>query len=243
MPILRRLQGEGKNNFTIDDEAIFRWQHDIRIEQTAEGPMMHLHNNQNNYTPPYNVSSGALLRIDEKAGHVYAVQTYKDPNDLVSASSGGSYQALDNDNVVVSHASQPVIKEYAHDGTLLWSFRLGPAGYATGPGISAYRAFVSEWRGYPNTAPKAAACRTVNGDLIVFMSWNGATETTAWNVYSGELNTGLTAVATNVTKSGFETNIIIQSAHYVQVQALSGSGKLDQTRTSTVLDVTSVDTC
>jgi hypothetical protein len=205
--------------------------------------MMHLHNNQNNYTPPYNVSSGALLRIDEDAGHVFAVQKYVDPNDLVSVSSGGSYQALDNDNVLVCHASQPVIKEYTEDGDLLWSFRFGPAGYATGSGISAYRAFVSGWKGYPNTAPKAAACRTVDGDLTVFMSWNGATEITGWNVYSGETNTGLIAVATNVTKSGFEANITIPAAEYVQIEALGGSRNLHHEERSAVLNVRSIFTC
>ncbi|ETS74382.1 hypothetical protein PFICI_14248 [Pestalotiopsis fici W106-1] len=237
------VQGEGKSNFTIDADAVYRWQHDIRIEQTAEGLMMHLHNNQNNYTPPYNVSSGQLMRIDEEVGHVYAVQTYTDPNDLVSASSGGNYQPLVNGNVIICHASQPVIKEYAQDGALLWSFRFGPAGYATGPGIGSYRAFVSEWRGYPNTDPKAAACRLASGDLAVFMSWNGATETIAWNIYSGEKSYGLNAAATNVTKSGFETSNTIPVAQYVQVEALGGSKDPGQTRRSAVLNVTDAALC
>ncbi|KAI0167318.1 ASST-domain-containing protein [Pestalotiopsis sp. NC0098] len=238
------LQGEGKNDFTIDAKAVYRWQHDIRIEPTAAGLMMHLHDNQNNYTPPYNTSSGLLARIDEDARHVHFVRRYADPNDAVSVSSGGSYQPQPNGNVVVCHASQPVIKEYAEDGGgPLWSFRFGPAGYATGPGIGAYRAFVAEWSGYPKTKPKVAACRTADGDLTVFMSWNGATETAGWNVYSGADSFGLEAMATNVTKTGFETNVTMPTAQYVQVEALGGSRDLDQTQRSEVLNVTDVTLC
>ncbi|KAH9896228.1 Arylsulfotransferase-domain-containing protein [Xylariomycetidae sp. FL2044] len=238
------IQGEGKNDFTIDEDAVFRWQHDIRIQETAEGLLtMSLHNNQNNYTPPYNHTSANLMRIDQDSNHVSSIQVYQDPNDPVSTPSGGSCQPLSNDNVFVCHASQPVMKEYTHDGELLWSFRFGPAGYATGSGIGSYRGFVSEWHGYPETAPKAAACKTAGGDLQVFMSWNGATEVTAWNVYSGNGTRTLSPAVRNVARRGFETNTTIPEARYVQVEALGGCRDLDETRRSGILDISDAAAC
>ncbi|KAK6219208.1 hypothetical protein LQW54_002457 [Pestalotiopsis sp. IQ-011] len=64
-----------------------------------------------------NTSSGLLARIDENTRHVHFVQRYADPDDAVSVSSGGSYQPQPNGHVVVCHASQPVVKEYAEDGS------------------------------------------------------------------------------------------------------------------------------
>lgn len=172
------------------------------------------------------------------------MRRYADPDDAFLVSSGGSYQPQPNGNVVVCHASQPVVKEYAEEaGGALWSFRFGPTGYATGPGIGAYRAFVSEWRGYPKTKPKTAACRTANGDLAVFMSWVGATETAGWNVYSGADSSELRAAATNVTKTGFETSVTIPMAQYIQVEALGGSRDPGQTQRSEVLNVNEVALC
>ncbi|KAI0016350.1 Arylsulfotransferase-domain-containing protein [Xylariomycetidae sp. FL0641] len=232
------LHGEDGGDFEFDTAGTFRWQHDIRMHQREGELLMTIHNNENNYTAPYNATTVNLLKMDEEARTVDTVRVFQDPNDRVQSNSGGAVQLFDNGNIFVDHGSQPVIKEYAADGELLLSWRWGPAGTPTGPGMGAYRGFKWEWKGYPTTKPAVSACKNTEGEVDVYMSWNGATEVGSWNVYAGAANaTTMSMVAEEVKKTGFETNTTIPSAGSVQVEAIGGLRDASKTRRSAIVVV------
>jgi hypothetical protein len=101
-----------------------------------------------------------------------------------------------------------------------------------------YRVFKESWAGYPTTQPAAKATSS-NGKITVKVSWNGATEVTAWRINGGPDNNPTTwAKAKDVIrKTNFE-DTFTSSAHwaYVRVQALDSAGKV--IGTSAVIKVT-----
>lgn len=232
-------QGEDGGDFKLDTEGIFRWQHDVRLERYQEGLLIHLLDNNNNYTPPYNATTGKLLKLDTANMTATSMRTYTPSDERVQSSSGGSYQPVGNDSVFVYFGSQPVMKEFSNEGTQVLSFRFGPADAPANPGVGSYRAFKSDWKGYPSTSPAISACQTSNGTINVYMSWNGATEATAWNVYSGLSEHSLTLSAGNLAKTGFETSINLAATQYVQAEAIGGCRDPDETRRSAVVTIES----
>jgi hypothetical protein len=91
-------------------------------------------------------------------------------------------------------------------------------------GEHSYRVYREPWSAQPSEAP-AIAARTSGGATAVYASWNGATTVTAWQLLAGPSQSDLKAVSTT-PKSGFETTIPSPAAAYVQVRALSASGKV-----------------
>lgn len=90
-------------------------------------------------------------------------------------------------------------------------------------GEYSYRVFRSPWSAQPLERP-AIAARTNAGATAVYASWNGATTVTSWQLLTGSSPSHMSAVSTT-PKSGFETTIPAPAAAYVQVRALSASGK------------------
>jgi hypothetical protein len=91
-------------------------------------------------------------------------------------------------------------------------------------GASSYRVYREPWSAQPSEAP-AISARSAHGATAVYASWNGATTVTAWQLLTGSSPSGLKAVSTT-PKDGFETTIPAPAAAYVQVRALSASGKV-----------------
>lgn len=88
-----------------------------------------------------------------------------------------------------------------------------------------YRAFKNEWTGLP-LDPPSIAVKPCGKDAVVYASWNGSTETVAWQVLAGPacdvlLNAG------NALRTGFETKIALRSAGpYFQANALNSCGRV-----------------
>jgi hypothetical protein len=88
---------------------------------------------------------------------------------------------------------------------------------------SSYRAYRFQWTGTPDSLPAVAASNS-GSTTNVYVSWNGDTRTASWRVLAGASSSGLTPVAT-ASKQGFETQITIPAAAYVEVQALDSAGR------------------
>jgi hypothetical protein len=87
---------------------------------------------------------------------------------------------------------------------------------------SSYRAYRFPWTGTPTNTPAVKASSDGKAENV-WVSWNGATQVTAWRVLSGAAANALQAVAT-ATKRGFETQITVAPEPYVAVQALDAAG-------------------
>jgi hypothetical protein len=140
----------------------------------------------------------------------------------VTSSAEGSHQLLSNRNHFVGYGDEPYIKEFAADGTLVWSAQF--AGKNLG---QSYRTYKQEWHATPYTLPLLVV-RTVSNDTLSslsssslrgYVSWNGATDVTGYRVYTNRKD-GLSLLG-EFDKQGFETVFVVpEGTQSVQVAAL-----------------------
>ncbi len=78
--------------------------------------------------------------------------------------------------------------EYSSSGSVLADYVLA------GQDLS-YRAYSLPWVGLPLTKP-AAAVIDANGQTTVYASWNGSTQTVAWELLAGRTRASLSPVST-----------------------------------------------
>ncbi|KAK5115829.1 hypothetical protein LTR85_009423 [Meristemomyces frigidus] len=224
-----RLQGRDGGDFTLGNGTDFCYQHDIRAipEQPSSNTScitLHMHDNHNspieNGTVP---SSGKSLEVDLGTKHVTLNQRYLNASGPIYSTAQGNYQPLPDGNVFIGHGWIPVLEEFSHAGDILTTIQIGAAEARPGGGFLSplkptlsYRAFKQPWIGCPKTKP-AVVAETGTNQTTVYVSWNGATEVEAWEVYGGN-TTDLTCLKT-VAKHGFETLVEIGAAlQYVQVK-------------------------
>jgi hypothetical protein len=129
----------------------------------------------------------------------------------------GSLQQLYNGDAFVGWGQKPYFSEYNSKGQVLFDAHFADSNVS-------YRAFRFHWNGYPKTRPAVAAFSS-GKRTTVYVSWNGATGVKRWRVLAGANSSSLKAAAT-ARRAAFETAIKISRQHYVQVEALDGSGRV-----------------
>lgn len=204
-----------KSSFEMGPGTKTAWQHDGRILPNGEVTFF-----DDGANPVKHKQSRAVriaLDMDSMKARLTAELTHEDPPLL--AASQGNAQTLSNGNVLVGWGGVPYISEFSNDGKLLFDAHYSPE-------LIFYRAYRHPWSARPSTPPAVLANLNNTGEeTIVHMSWNGATEVSAWRVLAGKTRSALQA-ETTVSASGFETSTILpQKFAYVQVQALSDSGE------------------
>ncbi|HZU61331.1 MAG TPA: arylsulfotransferase family protein [Solirubrobacteraceae bacterium] len=200
------------NDFKMGPGTRFEWQHDPH----RVGNTLSLFDDaaQPQEEPQ---SSGKVLNINVAARTVKLVRRYTHNPPLLSPAQG-SVQILPNGNVFVGWGSDPHFSEYSPGGRQIFS--------ASFPlGTTSYRAFRFPWSANPGGRPDMAAVLR-QGEAHVWASWNGATNIARWRVLGGSSATHLHRLETK-SATGFETEMTVKSqAGYVEVQALSGHGKV-----------------
>jgi hypothetical protein len=89
-----------------------------------------------------------------------------------------------------------------------------------------YRAVGARWVGRPRGRPAVAAERRRNGDVLVWASWNGATEIARWQPLAGEDPAELAPAGASSAFDGLETRMRLPaSASFVAVRALGRGGR------------------
>ncbi|HEY1530544.1 MAG TPA: arylsulfotransferase family protein [Galbitalea sp.] len=204
-----RLGGR-KNEFQIDDDAQFAWQHHVR--KRSEG-VFTLFNNHSRTAGDPTTSHALVLNIDEDAKKVSLQKSYSHG---ILAPAEGSVQPQPNGNVLIGWGDNPVVTEYTGAGKLVFEM--------TRVGTATYRVFRSEWKANPLTLPDVAV-ESSSGSSHVYVSWNGATEVTHWRILTGK-DVAHLAQAMIVPRSGFETSASVPRAALVQVEALDFDGKV-----------------
>ena len=107
--------------------------------------------------------------------------------------------------------------EYSSSGSVL-------ADYALAGQDVTYRAYSLPWVGLPLTKPAAAAIDS-SGQTTVYASWNGSTQTSAWELLAGRTRASLSPVSIT-SRTGFETAIATTTAGpFFEVKAPDASGK------------------
>ena len=210
--VIWRLGGK-KSDFEMGPGTQSAFQHDARRRE--DGTIAIFDNGAHPKVRPQ--SRGIVVGLDEKAMKATLVREYASPEGLL-ATSQGNMQSLANGNVFIGWGSEPFVSEFSQNGKLLFNTRLPPDG-------ESYRAFRFPWNGHPTEAPAVAVERRSGDEVVLYASWNGATDVAAWEVLAGP-SPGRLEPLGSVPWDGFETAMLAQtSGAYVAVRAKHRSGR------------------
>jgi len=206
--IVWRLGGK-KSDFKMGKGTVFAWQHDARIHKG--GRVISVFDDAS-FPQVEPQSRGLLIGLDYEQKTATLIQKFTHrPGRLISKFMG-NVQVLDNDNVLVGWGGAPFVTEFAPDGSIVFDAKLPEGGQN-------YRAFRFPWVGRPARPPRAAI---VSGQ--VYATWNGATEVSSWQLWSGRTAGSLTPVEA-VPRRDFETVIDLpRGDRFAAVTALDAAG-------------------
>jgi len=259
--VLWQLGGK-RNDFTMQDDWSFSRQHMVRVlKTTAEEETLSVFNNgwviRNKNGLTDHASSGQVMIVNNRTMTARLTHEYIHPHadqgfEASLTMAAGSMEVQPNGGAVVGWGTLPELTEYAEDGEVLFhAFYNNHSGYN-------YRSYKREWVGKPQYPPKMVAySRTCKNDaetspLMAYVSWNGATEVTAWRFYvSTTTRKGPWIPGGTFPRDGFETAAdltyavkatLAHFAPYVYVEALDASGAvLGSTRVTTFVPTAKYD--
>lgn len=216
--------GGKQTSFTIESGAEFSWQHDARF--LPDNLVSMFDDNSDGSSVPGPPSHGLILQLDlaNRTASLYR-SYYHDPN--ITVASQGNVQSLTNGNEFVGWGQSQYYSEYGPAGNTENNPALNLLYDAKMPGTNnySYRAYRNDWVGKPYYPPSIGVTST-NGQITVYASWNGSTETDRWLVFSGCKHKKLSLIA-SAKKSGFETAIPVSGkGPYFKVKALNACGKV-----------------
>jgi hypothetical protein len=219
--------GGNASSFKSDSNAAFAWQHDVQMLPHNQVSLF----NDNCcailaggvFGPRNGDSGGLVLNLNTGAHTASLANSYTHKNPPLDPAFLGSMSVLSNGNALVGWGSNPYFSEYSKSGQLLLD--------ALWPGKDlSYRALLTDnWVGTPFFPPSGAARRVKGGKVVVYASWDGATQVASWKVLAGSNANKLPVVASHA-RTGFETAIRPpKSAKVFKVQAFDAKGHLLRT--------------
>ena len=223
-----RLKGDTGGDFgTLPEGGTFRWQHHARphnVTNTTFDLSIFNNNNQAVDNSSSHPTDNLVYHLPFQPNNATPpVLTRNLPNNPpLFVDSQGSYQpSLSNGNQFTTFGQLPLMREYgpATDGSdVRWTARAGPDNE-----VQLYRGFKEVWHATPSYPPSLVVLPSNESSgpaYYGYVSWNGATDVTGWNVYEGESSDKLHLVG-QVGFRGFETRFDVACwAKYVQVQAV-----------------------
>lgn len=220
--IVWRLGGK-QSNFTIQSGAEFSWQHDARF--LPNNLISLFDDNSDGSSVPGPSSHGLILQLDfiNMSASLYR-SYFHNPN--LTVASQGNVQSLINGNKFIGWGQSQYYSEYNEAGNTEINASLNFLYDAQMPGSNyTYRAYRNDWVGRPFYPPSIGIISS-SSQITVYASWNGSTETAAWQVLAGSKPKHLSIVGGSI-KSGFETSISINNkGPYFQVRALDITGQI-----------------
>jgi hypothetical protein len=229
--VIWRLNG-AKSDFHLknfDTEYGFSFQHDARFisENKTTTTISLFDNGSNGYNFTQEISTGVVVVLDHEKMTATRIRNYSSPLlDGIQhmSKSQGNTQLLPNGNVVVGWGNNAFWSEYLEDGTPVW---YGSIGYTN---VMNYRAHKFNWTGLPLTVPALwtySKTGTHQEGMMVYVSWNGATEVRKWSIFTGSSAKGPWHLVTTIDKKGFETIWHNDAfAHYTYAAALDKDGNI-----------------
>lgn len=113
----------------------------------------------------------------------------------ILSSSQGSYQTLPNGHIVLGYGFNAAMAEFSETGELLCSMLFQPSSRFDTGDVQSYRNLRFNWTGNPrDTKPRlvsevdGSSSSSSEGDVKLYMSWNGATEVSKWLLEGCENN-------------------------------------------------------
>lgn len=190
--IIWRLGGRG-NQFTFTNDAGFNYQHDIR--RLPNGHIT-LFDNGNQHQPP--VSRAVEYEINETTKTV--TRTWQFQDGALFAPFMANAQRLPNGNTMIGWGAGRKLTEVTVAGSKALEIEHG---------AMSYRAFRYLWDAMPAALPRARVRYGADPtSATVSVSWNGATQIIAYEIWAGRAPEAMAKAAT-VPRSGFETTATV----------------------------------
>ena len=218
--IIWQLGGK-KSDFSLGPNATFSWQHDARYRDNNK---ISLFSNSccGSSMQPEGISHGLILELDYEKKMAKHRTYYHNPALYVDHQ--GNMQQLPNCNQFIGWGVKPYLSEFKYGGNTKENPSLNLIYDMKMPNHT-YRAFKHEWVGLPLDPPDIAVNALRKGGAMVYASWNGSTETVAWQVLAGSTPYTMSKIVSCAPRTGFETAIYTQSdGPYFQVNALDSCG-------------------
>lgn len=222
--IIWRLGGKN-SSFTFDSNAQFSWQHDARFLPDNTISLFDDNCCESTIPPGTPYAHGLVLQLNLTTMHASLQRSYfHNPN--LQVASQGNVQSLKNGNKFVGWGQNHYFSEFKNAGNTVNNPSVNLIYDAKMPGNNyTYRAYRHEWVGRPYYAPSIAA-RKQDGHITIYASWNGSTQTVAWQLFGGFCPNKLSIIKT-VHKKGFETAIATSHCRaFYQVKAVDSQGNV-----------------
>jgi hypothetical protein len=129
----------------------------------------------------------------------------------------GDEQALPNANKIVYNGQSNAFAEVGPEGQSLFQASF-PAGDRAG------RVFREPWYGEPEGRP-GVATKLSGSNTNVYVSWNGSTQVSSWELLAGASRSKLQPVGT-LPNGGFQTEFSLPHVAFVKVLALGAGGEV-----------------
>lgn len=235
------LPAEGVN--PIAPLLTMGWQHHARyVPGTNETQMTFFDNHIKTTTHGEcvtNCSRGLHIAIDDTSSPptVQLLREYLHPSRL-QAQSQGSVQPLDSvegdlGNVFIGWGRCPTFTEHTSSGDTIMDVQFSPWHSTEVPdALDNYRAYKMDWSATPWWDPEIALRKNLQGEHIVFVSWNGATTVREWVVRGAVSVSDVDGMVGDVLarspRMGFETMLVIEktASRYVWADALDEQGNV-----------------
>jgi hypothetical protein len=213
--ILWQLGGR-RSDFTFGPGAAFAYQHDVRRQRDGTLTVFDNSATEDVQVAPY--SRAIRLRLDQRVKTASLVADYV-PTERRSSVAMGNVQVLPDGGVFVGWGTAGGWTEFASDGSVRYE-----ASFADGR--ASYRVLRSPWHGTPRGRPAVVLAHASGGGLIARVSWNGATEVSAWRLRGGSNPRSLVRLG-QAQRAGFETVLVVAATPaHVAVDALDARGRV-----------------
>ncbi|AWD66549.1 MULTISPECIES: arylsulfotransferase family protein [Priestia] len=230
--------GGKQSDFRLGPNAKFSWQHDARYRSENRISLFDNACCASPDSPPQGQARGLILHLDYKHKVANVDRTYyHDP--ALYVPSQGNAQKLSNGNQLIGWGQEPYLSEFRNAGNTRRnpSFNLLYDMQYPNQNLS-YRAFKNKWVGLPLYPPSITVDLLPDGEATVYASWNGSTETVAWQVLAGPTPFKLSVVVFSTPRTGFETDIHAEAGGpYFQVKALDSCGNVIGTSPTTYVKI------
>ena len=203
--VIWRLNG-AKSDYVLNGFQ-FSSQHDARFvsENETHTVLSLFDNGSNGYNQTQPESTGQIIVVDHTTKNATALLNLNPPfnedgNGFVSKSQG-SMQILPNGGILLGWGSDAFWTEYAPE-----TYDIIFYGAVAMTGSMNYRVHkFDNWVGLPLTKPALWTYSKEGDDMIMYISWNGATEVRSWRLFGGDSKQGPWKELGQVPKAGFES--------------------------------------
>ncbi|KAJ5175680.1 arylsulfotransferase [Penicillium canariense] len=227
-----------------------RWQHHARFVPGTDETQMTLFDNHVRETShgqcDSECSRGLHIAIDDTSSPptVRLLREFRHPSQL-QAQSQGSVQVLspspkDLGNVFIGWGRCPTFTEHNATGQTVLDVQFSPWHSPDVPdALDNYRAYKMDWSATPWWDPAIAARKSWKGELVVYVSWNGATEVANWVVRGAahDLHVNRGEVLAESRRTGFETKLTVGKTvwRYLWAEAMDHQGNI--LRSTSIVDL------